>query len=141
MNDTAKRAWMPRLRVFAAVAGLIAFALTAGFSSRVSATSVSGPISLSSVHWIFYKKDFNHLRAESPGLIKQILAGPGTYVLEHRAGVCSLVDVGPLDDMGAGRASGDDRLMRHRLRRGVRRCVKISGDAVFPHGFLPWLSA
>ena len=86
MNHTSKRVGMPRLRVFAAMAGLVAFALVAGFSSRVSATSVSGPISLSSVHWIFYKEDFNHLRAESPGLIKQILASPGTYVLEHRAG-------------------------------------------------------
>src|SRR5690349_8069530 len=60
MNHPSKLG-MPRLRVFAAMAGLVAFALMAGFSSRVSATSVSGPISLSGVHWIFYKEDFNHL--------------------------------------------------------------------------------
>jgi len=41
---------------------------------------------LSSVHWIFYKEDFNHLRAEAPGLIRQIIASPGIYVLEHREG-------------------------------------------------------
>ena len=86
MNHASKRIGVPRLRVFAAMAGLVAFALTAGFSSRVSATSVSWPISLSSVHWIFYKEDFNHLRAEAPGLIRQIVASPGTYVLEHHAG-------------------------------------------------------
>ena len=77
---------MPRPRALAAMAGLIAFVLAVGSWSRVSATSVSGPISLSSVRWIFYKEDFNHLNAEVPALIKRIVAGPGTYVLEHRAG-------------------------------------------------------
>jgi hypothetical protein len=77
---------MPRPRVFAAMVGVVAFVLAAGSWSRVSATSVSGPISLSSVRWIFYKEDFNHLNVEAPALIKQLLAGPGTYVLEHRAG-------------------------------------------------------
>jgi hypothetical protein len=66
--------------------GLVAFALVAGSWSRVSAISVSGPISLSSVRWIFYKEDFNHLRVEAPYLIRQIVASPATYVLEHRAG-------------------------------------------------------
>ena len=77
---------MPRPRVFAAMVGLVAFVLAVGSWSRVSATSVSGPISLSSVRWIFYKEDFNHLNVEAPALIKRLLAGPGTYVLEHRAG-------------------------------------------------------
>jgi len=86
MNRTRKRAVMPRPRVFAAMVGLVAFVLAVGSWSRVSAISVSGPISLSSVRWIFYKEDFNHLNDEAPALIKQIIAGPGTYVLEHRAG-------------------------------------------------------
>jgi hypothetical protein len=77
---------MPRPRVFAAMVGLVAFVLAVGSWSPVSATSVSGPISLSSVRWIFYKEDFNHLNVEAPALIKRIIAGPGTYVLEHRAG-------------------------------------------------------
>jgi hypothetical protein len=77
---------MPRLRAFAAMAGLVALVLAVGSWSRASATSVSGPISLSSVRWIFYKEDFNHLSQEDPALIKQILASPATYVLEHHAG-------------------------------------------------------
>ena len=77
---------MPRPRALAAMVGLVAFVLAVSSAPRVSATSVSGPISLSGVHWIFYKEDFNHLNAEAPALIKQIVAGPGTYVLEHRAG-------------------------------------------------------
>jgi hypothetical protein len=77
---------MPRPRVFAAMVGLIAFVLAVGSWSRVSATSVSGPISLSSVRWIFYKEDFNHLKDEDPDLVKQIVASPATYVLEHSVG-------------------------------------------------------
>lgn len=77
---------MLRARTFAVIAGLVTIVLAAGSWSPVSATSTSGPISLSSVHWIFYKEDFNHLRAEAPGLIRQIIASPGTYVLEHRQG-------------------------------------------------------
>jgi len=87
MNRSSKRAGVgPRPRVFAAVAGLVAFVLVVGSWSRAGASSASAPISLSSVRWIFYKEDFNHLNAEAPALIKQIIAGPGTYVLEHRAG-------------------------------------------------------
>lgn len=66
--------------------GLIAFVLAVSSWSRVSAISVSEPISLSGVRWIFYKEDFNHLNAKVPALINRILAGPATYVLEHRAG-------------------------------------------------------
>ncbi len=77
---------MPRPRAFAVMAAVVAFALVAGSWSRVGAISVSGTIRLSSVRWIFYKEDFNHLNAKAPALIKQILAGPGTYVLEHRVG-------------------------------------------------------
>ena len=44
------------------------------------------PVSLSSLYWIFYKEDFNHINAEAPALIKQVAAGPGTYVLEQRVG-------------------------------------------------------
>ena len=47
-----------------------------------STSSGSPQISLSSNRWIFYKEDFNHIRARNPALIKQILAGPGAYVLE-----------------------------------------------------------
>jgi hypothetical protein len=43
-------------------------------------------MSLSSMYWIFYKEDFNHLSAEAPALIKQMAVGPGTYVLEQRVG-------------------------------------------------------
>ena len=86
MNRTRKRAVLPRPRVFAAMVGLVAFVLAVGSWSRVSATSVSGPISLSSVRWIFYKEDFNHLKDEDPDIIKQIVASPATYVLEHSVG-------------------------------------------------------
>ncbi len=123
MNHTSKRVGMPRLRVFAAMAGLVAFALVAGFSSRVSATSVSGPISLSSVHWIFYKEDFNHLRAESPGLIKQILAGPGTYVLEHRAGGPPLPPQVIPDEMFFSSAELQAAIGHHRMIPGVKFVV------------------
>jgi hypothetical protein len=41
---------------------------------------------LSSVQWIFYKEDFNHLKDEDPDIIKQIVASPATYVLEHSVG-------------------------------------------------------
>jgi hypothetical protein len=83
---------MPRRRTFAAMAGLVAFALAVGSWSPVSARSasgpvtLSGPISLSSVQWIFYKEDFNHLNDEDPALIEQIVASPATYVLEHSVG-------------------------------------------------------
>ena len=83
---------MQRPRTAAAMAGLVAFVLTVGSWSPVSARSVSGPaspsgpISLSSVRWIFYKEDFNHLKDENPDIIKQIVASPATYVLEHSVG-------------------------------------------------------
>ena len=68
--------------------GVAALLLAPGTWSRVTASASSaGPqISLSSFRWIFYKEDFNHIRAKSPALIQQILAGPGTYVLERRRG-------------------------------------------------------
>jgi hypothetical protein len=86
MNRTSKRVVLPRPRALAAMTGLVALVLAAGSWPRVSAASVSGPISLSSVRWIFYKEDFNHLSEEDPALIKQIAASPATYVLEHHAG-------------------------------------------------------
>ena len=75
-----------RPRAFAAMIGLVAFVLAVGSWSRVSATPVSGPIRLSSVQWIFYKEDFNHLNVEDPALIKKVVASPAVYVLEHRMG-------------------------------------------------------
>ncbi len=66
--------------------GLVVFAGAAGPWPGVSASSMGKPIGLSSVYWIFYKEDFNHLNVEAPALIKQVAAGPGTYVLEQRAG-------------------------------------------------------
>ena len=92
MNHTSKPVWIPRPRALAVMAGLVAFVLSVGPWSPVSARSVSGPvslsgpISLSSVQWIFYKEDFNHLNDEDPALIKQIVASPATYVLEHSVG-------------------------------------------------------
>jgi hypothetical protein len=41
---------------------------------------------LSSVQWIFYKEDFNHLNGEDPAIVKQIVASPATYILEHSVG-------------------------------------------------------
>jgi hypothetical protein len=114
---------MPRLRVFAAIAGLAAFALAAGFSSRVSATSVSGPIRLSSVKWIFYKEDFNHLRAEAPGLIRQIIASPGTYVLEHRVGGPPLPPQVIPAEMFFSDAALQAAILHHRMIPGVRFVV------------------
>ena len=66
--------------------GLVLFVGAVGSWSGVSASSMGKSISLSSVYWIFYKEDFNHLHTEDPALIKQIAAGPGTYVLEQRRG-------------------------------------------------------
>ena len=77
---------MPRSWAFAAMVGLVVFVGTVGPWSAVSASSTGKPISLSSVYWIFYKEDFNHLSAEAPDLMKQVAAGPGTYVLEQRKG-------------------------------------------------------
>ena len=70
--------------------GLVVFAGTVGSWPGASASSMGKSISLSSVYWIFYKEDFNHLHTEVPALIRQIAAGPGTYVLEQRAGGISL---------------------------------------------------
>ncbi len=86
MNHTSKGAGIPRPRAFAAMIGLVAFVLAVGSWSRVSATPGSGPIRLSSVQWIFYKEDFNHLNVEDPALIKKVVASPAVYVLEHRMG-------------------------------------------------------
>src|SRR6202035_4515933 len=86
VSRTFKRVRMPRLRAFAAMVGLVLFVGAAGSWSEVSASSMGKSISLSSVYWIFYKEDFNHLHTEDPALIKQVAAGPGTYVLEQRAG-------------------------------------------------------
>ena len=92
MNHTIKRPRIPRPRALTVMAGLAAFVLSDSSWSSVSArsasepASLSGPISLSSVQWIFYKEDFNHLNDEDPALIKQIVASPATYVLEHSVG-------------------------------------------------------
>src|SRR5574340_417721 len=94
MNPRSKRAGMPRPRTAAAMAGLAALVLAAGSWSPVSARPVNGsapvssggPISLSSVQWIFYKEDFNHLKDEDPAVIRQIVASPATYILEHSVG-------------------------------------------------------
>jgi hypothetical protein len=123
MNRTSKGMGILRPRAFAAMAGLVAFALVAGFSSRVSATSVSRPISLSGVHWIFYKEDFNHLRAESPGLIRQIIAGPGTYVLEHRLGGPPLPPQVIPAEMFFSSAGLQAAIRHHRMIPGVKFVV------------------
>src|SRR4029077_20838796 len=86
MNHTSNGARIPRPRAFAAMIGLVAFVLAVGSWSRVSATPVSGPISLSSLQWIFYKEDFNHPNVEEPALIKKVVASPAVYVLEHGLG-------------------------------------------------------
>jgi len=92
MNRISKQVRMLRSRAAVTMAGLVAFVLVAGAWSPVSARPVSGPvslggpISLSSVRWIFYKEDFNHLNAEAPALFRQIVASPATYILEHREG-------------------------------------------------------
>jgi hypothetical protein len=77
---------MPRPRAFAAIVGLAVFAGMVGPWSGASASSAGRRISLSSLDWIFYKEDFNHLNVEVPALMKQVAAGPATYVLEQRAG-------------------------------------------------------
>jgi hypothetical protein len=94
MDTTFRRARMSRLRVLAVMTGIAALLLAPGAWSRASASarvstsgSSAGPqISLSSFRWIFYKEDFNHIRAKNPALIQQVLAGPATYVLERRKG-------------------------------------------------------
>jgi hypothetical protein len=68
------------------MAGLIALVLAVGSWAPVSANTMGSQISLSSVYWIFYREDFDHLRALDPGLFEQILASPGTYILEHSVG-------------------------------------------------------
>jgi hypothetical protein len=123
MNRTSKRVGMPRLRAFAAMAGLVAFVLVVSSWSRVSATSVSGPISLSSVRWIFYKEDFNHLRVEAPALIRQIVASPATYVLEHRAGGPPLPRQVIPAEMFFSSAELQAAISRHRVIPGVKMVV------------------
>jgi hypothetical protein len=68
------------------MAGLVVFVGAAGSWSGASASPAGQRISLSSLYWIFYKEDFNHINVEAPALIKQIAAGPATYVLEQRVG-------------------------------------------------------
>lgn len=77
---------MPRPRAFAAVVGLAVIAGMVGPWSVASASTAGRRISLSSLDWIFYKEDFNHLNVEDPSLMKQVAASPATYVLEQRAG-------------------------------------------------------
>jgi hypothetical protein len=86
MNRISKRIRMPQLPGLIPMVGLAAFVVAVGCCSPVSARPVGERISLSSVYWIFYKEDFNHLDAKAPDLFRQIVAGPGTYVLEHRIG-------------------------------------------------------
>jgi hypothetical protein len=86
MNRTSMRVRMSRPRAFAAMVGLAALALAGGPWSQASARSVGGRISLSSLYWMFYKEDFNHINAKDPALIRQIVAGPAIYVLEQRLG-------------------------------------------------------
>ena len=120
---------MPRPRTAAAMAGLVAFVLAAGSWSPVSARSVSGPvslsglISLSSVRWIFYKEDFNHLNVEAPALIRQIVAGPATYVLEHRAGGPPLPRKVIPAEMFFSSAALQAAINQHRVIPGVRFVV------------------
>jgi hypothetical protein len=96
VNGTVRRVRISRLRVLAVMTGIAALLLVPGTWSRVGAStssrvvgsteSATPQVRLSSYRWIFYKEDFNHIRAKNPALIKQILAGPGTYVLERRRG-------------------------------------------------------
>ena len=66
--------------------GLAALVLAGGPWPQASARSAGGRISLSSLYWMFYKEDFNHINAKDPALIRQIVAGPAIYVLEQRLG-------------------------------------------------------
>ena len=88
VNTTFRRRRPPRLRAVAVLTGVAALLIAPGTWSPVSASTNAGSpqISLSSFRWIFHKEDFNHIRAKNPALIQQILAGPGTYVLERRKG-------------------------------------------------------
>lgn len=103
--------------------GLVAFVLVVSSWSRVSALSVSEPIGLSSVRWIFYKEDFNHLNAEVPALIDRILAGPGTYVLEHRAGGPPLPPKVIPAEMFFSSAALHTAIEHHRIIPGVKYVV------------------
>jgi hypothetical protein len=123
MNRTSKRVGKPRPRAFAAMIGLVAFVLAVSSWSPVSATSVSGLISLSSVRWIFYKEDFNHLKVEAPALIRQILAGPGTYVLEHRVGGPPLPPKVIPAEMFFSSAELQAAIQHHRVIPGVKFVV------------------
>ena len=116
---------MPRLRALAVMTGVAVLLLAPGTWSRVSAGTSSGSpqISLSSFRWIFYKEDFNHLRAESPGLIKQILASPGTYVLEHRAGGPPLPPQVIPAEMFFSSAELQAAILHHRMIPGVKFVV------------------
>jgi hypothetical protein len=77
---------MSRSRAFVTMVGLVALVLTVGSWSRVSASTTGDRISLSSLYWIFYKEDFNHINAKHPALMKQVVAGPAVYVLEQHPG-------------------------------------------------------
>jgi hypothetical protein len=86
MNRTSMRVRMSRPRAFATMAGLAALVLAGGLWSQASARPVGARINLSSLYWMFYKEDFNHINAKEPALIRQIVAGPAIYVLEQRLG-------------------------------------------------------
>ncbi|HUJ06452.1 MAG TPA: hypothetical protein VLX31_10140 [Streptosporangiaceae bacterium] len=53
---------------------------------RAAASHRPAPVSLASLHWMFYREDLGRIALMAPGLIGRTLAGPGTYVLERSAG-------------------------------------------------------
>lgn len=101
MVRSSARAFVPMTRITAALAILMALLVAAGPDPRASARpvvprsavagpaaarSVIKPVSLASLHWIFYREDIDRIDLTDPGLVRTLASGPGTYELEHRPG-------------------------------------------------------
>src|SRR5207247_3323756 len=67
--------------------------------------------------------DLKHPTAQAPGPLQQILAGPGTYVLEHRAGGPPLPPQVTPAEMFFSSAELQAAISHHRMIPGVKFVV------------------
>ena len=75
---------LARARVILAIGGIVALLLTFGFWSQQPARSAEKPV-LARLYWVFYKEDIERINAFDPAMVRQLVAGPGTYALTRSA--------------------------------------------------------
>lgn len=81
-NSRSPLSWPRSLVAIGALAGVL---LAAVPWSRVSARAADKPVRLASLYWIFYKEDLERINATDPGIVRQLVSGPGTYALTRSA--------------------------------------------------------